>query len=279
MPFGRSGRFFDDDWKPRMTERANTAARHKVLIEEPSRFFKSIGRIWPWFTRTFHRDLGLRGFSDLAQHLWTSTRFDRRYGVRTQFLIPQQDLEFEDKVAQSKSARHRSTPPFNVSTSLQRLSERIGGLRDQGLVDYGCGSGRVLILAAEAGIGHVTGVELSPHLVDQGRVNLDAYKARFKSDAKMQILQVDATKFVPPPEASIFYFFSPFHIDAFDRALDCIRQSVREHPRDIYVMLFMCSHFTTEGLELIGEVVGVQTLTNALDREAFVAAQTPAAFA
>ena len=244
--------------------------RAETRIEPPAWCFTAMKTVWPWAYRTFHRDLQLRGFRDFVAHFWEALHFDRRHGVRTDFLVPSTELGFEDRELQSHSARHRSTPAFGIRTGLDRLAQRIGGLQDEVLVDYGCGAGRVLIIAAQAGARGAIGVELSPHLVELAQVNLENYVEKSGSGAGLSVLQVDATSYVPPSTATIFYFFAPFHDSLFDQALNCIRQSVLDHPRDIYVMLFMCSHFKTEGLHVMSEVTGVQTLTNALDRDAFV---------
>ena len=45
-----------------------------------------------------------------------------------------------------------------------------------GFVDYGCGKGRVLMEAADAGFKRVVGVEFSPELCDIARVELGAFQ-------------------------------------------------------------------------------------------------------
>ena len=149
----------------------------RVRIEPPAQIFARARAWWPWLWRSFARDLGLRGFGDLVYHLWTDFRFDRRHGVRTNYLVAIEDLDFPDAGAQSTSARYRASPAFSVATSLQRLSERLGGLQDQVLIDYGCGAGRILIVAAEAGVSRTIGIELSPQLVAQCQQNADSYSA------------------------------------------------------------------------------------------------------
>lgn len=241
----------------------------RILIERPGDF-ALLRRFVPGAFETVHENLGLRGYGDLVRFLWAERMFDRRYGVRTEFLVPTEELDFADAKAREGASRYRATPPYCVSTCLTRLSERLGDLGGQMMVDYGSGAGRVMILGAEAGIGRVTGLELSPSLAAQCKQNLDAYAARFGKDTEFEILEEDAARYVPPAEATIFYFFNPFSTVFFERALAGIRQSIGDEPRDFYLLLFQTFRYQVKTLDLIGEVTGVKTYSNRLNPGAFL---------
>lgn len=238
---------------------------------EPHGSFRLLRLFSPKTHESVTQNLGLRGYRDLARYVWAEQRFDRRYGVRTEFLIQSGKLDFADSAAQSGSSRYRATPPFCVSESLAWLSRHLGGLENEIMIDYGSGAGRVMILGAEAGFGRVVGVEMSPHLNVQSRENLDRYRAKFHPNCAFEIEERDATTYVPPPDARVFYFFNPFTPEFFERALENIRASVAEHPRDIYLLLFQTFSYSIEDLDLIGSVTGVGTWSNEKNRQTFIA--------
>ena len=241
----------------------------KMRIEPPGNF-RLLQSLSPSAFESVSENLGLRSYRDLARYLWAEWRFDRRYGVRTEYLVPTAELGFSDAALQSGASRYRATPPHCVAVSLARLSEHLGGLGGHGMVDYGCGAGRVIILGAEAGLDRVTGLELSPPLVAQANDNLSRYRERSGSQCQFTVLEADATTYVPPAEMDIFYFFNPFSPDLFERTVDGIRTSVRAHPRPIYLLLFQTFRYQVNGLDLIGSVTGVQTYSNAAAPEVFL---------
>ena len=242
-----------------------------VRIEPPGRF-RLLRLLAPGAWESVHENLGLRGYGDLARYMWAERSFDRRHGVHTEYLVPPEDLGFADADAQAGASRYRATPPHCVAVSLARLSQRLGGLEGQTLVDYGCGAGRVMILGAGAGFGRVIGLELSPPLVAQARGNLGRYAARSARPFSWDVLMQDATLYVPPAEAGVFFFFNPFSPEFFERALNGIRRSVGAHPRTIWLLLFQTFAYRVRGLDLVGSVTGVKTYTNAADPGAFLAA-------
>ena len=76
------------------------------------------------------------------------------------------------------------------------------------LVDYGCGAGRALLVAAALGAASGTGIELQPRLVEQARLNLAAFKA--SNDGPFQVLQANAASYSLPTATNLLFFFKPF---------------------------------------------------------------------
>lgn len=211
-------------------------------------------------------NLGLRSYADLIRHIWHALTFDWRYGVRTGFLVPSADLDIPDSEKQRlRPQRYRATPPLSVSLSLSRLKERLGGLGGHTMVDYGSGAGRVMILGAEAGLGRVIGVELSPNLVRQSVDNLKRYSASSGTSCAFDALNEDASLYEPPSEATVFYFFKPFQEDVFRLVLNRIWTSVQRKPRTIWILLLQTyGRYDTSELHLVGSVAGVDTYSNCL---------------
>jgi SAM-dependent methyltransferase len=106
---------------------------------------------------------------------------------------------------------------------------------DDVLLDYGCGKGRVLVVAAQYPFQKVIGVELNPELSNIARDNIQ--KARVKLRCKdIQVITADATSYLVPPEVNFFFFFYPFTGEIMSRVIDNIHTSLISNPRDITIL-------------------------------------------
>lgn len=75
---------------------------------------------------------------------------------------------------------------------------------DLPFVDIGCGKGRALILAHEAGFSDVSGIEFAPSLARTALRNL----ARLNITARIH--ESDASTFPFPQTAGVYFLFNPF---------------------------------------------------------------------
>ncbi len=96
--------------------------------------------------------------------------------------------------------------------------------RHSHLVDYGCGAGRALLVAAALGAASGTGIELQPRLVEQARLNLAAFKA--SSDGPFQALQANAASYSLPAATNLLFFFKPFVGDTLHTVVKNISSAV-----------------------------------------------------
>lgn len=193
-----------------------------------------------------------------VQNVWHESRFDRKFNVRTGFIVSSDNLDFGDPDIQDQAVRYRPTPPFTMIQGLKKL-RRLSGLdfAEEGFVDYGCGAGRVLVIAAESGFANVTGIELSPLLVETCKRNIEAYAATNRNST-LTVVKQNAMEYVPPPSASVFFFFVPFGADIYRKVMHRIRESIEEHPRIVYIVeigsKLRSFDFQDERCELIGTV-------------------------
>jgi SAM-dependent methyltransferase len=101
-------------------------------------------------------------------------------------------------------------------------------------VDYGAGLGRALALAAAYPFRRLVGVEIAPALVARARANL-ARSVPAARLAAIELWQGNAADYVLPDDATVLYFYNPFHGAVLRRALDEIRRSLRAAPRRVTV--------------------------------------------
>lgn len=108
-------------------------------------------------------------------------------------------------------------------------------------LDYGCGKGRAIAVAASMPFQRVIGVELSEPLIDKCRENLARMRGKHASQVELHC--VDATRYSVPHDVNVIYFFNPFRGDTLAAVLANIQASQREHPRRIHVVYFNNDHF------------------------------------
>ena len=103
------------------------------------------------------------------------------------------------------------------------------------LLDYGCGMGRVIVVACTKPFRSVIGVEVSSALCRIARANVNS--ARNTSQASsVAIVEADATEFEVPDHVTIFWFFNPFYGAVMAKVIARIHASLRRAPRRIVVV-------------------------------------------
>jgi SAM-dependent methyltransferase len=76
-------------------------------------------------------------------------------------------------------------------------------------VDIGCGKGRPLLVAAEAGFSKVFGIEINPKLAAIAEKNAQIFLSKKALSGSIQVIAGDAEK-LDLPEADYFFLFNPF---------------------------------------------------------------------
>ena len=106
---------------------------------------------------------------------------------------------------------------------LFRLFRAIDFKPDDVLVDYGCGRGRVMCIAARMRIAGIRGVEINPDSAASAKRNLEALRGR-KVD-NWSVYSGSAADF-DCGGGSVFYFYNPFGGALFTSVIARVRASV-----------------------------------------------------
>lgn len=107
------------------------------------------------------------------------------------------------------------------------------------LVDFGCGKGRVLFYVNQRFQCDVCGIEVDEELYELALDNRAYYNTRFRDTMeKIEIIHGKAEEYAIRPEDNVFYFFNPFEINIFERVIENIVDSVKQHPRRVFVMMY-----------------------------------------
>ena len=119
--------------------------------------------------------------------------------------------------------------------------------RTSTFIDYGCGKGRALMLALQAGFQNVVGVEFDPCLANLAQVNL-ARARRLSIKGKVRIEVVDAAGFSPPPGPLVGFLYNPFGGDTLRRVARRLSRHASKFPVWIaYINPVHLEEFRSEG--------------------------------
>lgn len=78
-------------------------------------------------------------------------------------------------------------------------------------IDFGCGKGRALLEAARFPFARVIGVEFAPELAQIAEHNRDIMAVKGALAAPVEIVCMDAARYVPPADVDLLcYFYDPF---------------------------------------------------------------------
>ena len=173
-------------------------------------------------------------------------RFDLKYNVKTGFTIPFDKLDYEDKDIQRQSLHYGPSPSYKFVKGLKEF-KKVSSLNfhESTFVDFGCGAGRAMIIAAECGFRKVIGIELSPYLVKLCQSNIISY-SRLRYDCNLTVLSQNAAEYIPPNDANVFFFYAPFGFEIYKKVIQNLITSVNLNPRTIYVLDFLGSHKSVE---------------------------------
>lgn len=108
-------------------------------------------------------------------------------------------------------------------------------------LDYGCGLGRVLALAARYPYSQVIGVEFSAALCVQAQRNVAAAR-RGQRCSSVSVVNADAREFRVPENVSVVYIYNAFRGETLRKVVGNIAESIRSRPRPVQLLVCNCSN-------------------------------------
>src|ERR1039458_9858893 len=108
--------------------------------------------------------------------------------------------------------------------------------RDFAFIDLGSGKGRTLLMASDYPFRRIVGVELLSALNRAAHDNLTKYRSESQKCFAIEAICGNATEFAFPVEPTVLFLFNPFPESGLRRVIANLEQSLREHPRKVYVL-------------------------------------------
>jgi len=150
--------------------------------------------------------------------------------------------------------------PYRV---LRKLFARYPINQDDHLIDFGCGKGRVLVMAAKNGCKNLYGIDLSRSLLDIATINLSRCKQKC-ADLYYKLICMDAKKYVFNPNINKVYLLNPFQLRVFMHLIKSLLSSIEDNPRTITVYYCGIKQSIKDYLDKIGcfKLIGEEEIDN-----------------
>ena len=130
-------------------------------------------------------------------------------------------------------AEHHPYEPTDYCV-LERLANSGYITKQNILIDYGSGKGRVSIFMANQTRCHSIGIEYDERLYERAIVNGESPAAK----NRVSFVLGDAATYTLPDNADRCFFFNPFALHTIKRVLGNIFDSLYHHPREILLFFY-----------------------------------------
>lgn len=178
------------------------------------------------------RRQGARRVAQTLASIGEDMLFDRRHGVETSQHVEIGQAGPVDGEHGEHGAAYHPTRVRHFRKVMDALSLPPG----LGLLDYGAGKGRVLLLATQQPFHRIVGVEYAASLCRDAENNLQTWRARTGMGHQVEIVHTDAATYEIAPDLHVFYLFNPFGPVVLEKVLDQIHASLRRHPRRAWII-------------------------------------------
>jgi hypothetical protein len=186
-------------------------------IKKAARMLKTEGAVYTF--RQARTRLLLYARARLTEEL-----YERRFGIRTRGKLSLESLGINDPDA-----------VWYAPTSYPAFFNAMRHVPVSGaFVDYGSGLGRTLVAAGTFPFNRVTGVELSPSLVERSLQNLA--KARGTICQNIEVVCTNAAHWHVPSDVTVFHFYNPFLKQTLRTVVGNIAESLREARRQAWIV-------------------------------------------
>ncbi|KAA1258218.1 Methyltransferase domain protein [Rubripirellula obstinata] len=158
--------------------------------------------------------------------------FDRRHQLDTRSEVAINDLDISDEDKQ-----HADKYKPTRARYFRKIMAKLDLPRDGVFVDVGCGKGRILLLAAEHGFDRVVGLEISPALCEIAKRNVATFQESTPTASSINVVCTNILDYQMDGSETVFFLYSPFDRPVTDSFLRMIRQSLTDHPRDLWLII------------------------------------------
>ncbi len=159
--------------------------------------------------------------------------------------------------------------------------ERLAGSgligKDDVVLDYGCGKGRVGFFLSYRTKAKTIGIEYDERIYDSALENQKTAVTKAKAD----FVLTRAEEYEVPAEGNRCYFFNPFSVEILRKVMARIIESYYENPREIFLFFyypadeFMAYLMTVDELEFYDEIACDDLFEGKDNRERIMIFQLP----
>jgi SAM-dependent methyltransferase len=156
---------------------------------------------------------------------------EKKYGITTTEIDRLKRLETKGPHRKNASI-YQGSNYFLLQKAFTYLQNELPGA---GLVDFGCGKGRVLAVAAYFKSPRITGIDFAAALCAEAKINIEAIRHWYPG-TQFYIICDDAVNYDIRPDDKFFFFFNPFDEQLMLQVVKNISRSLKEFPREMIVI-------------------------------------------
>ncbi|MEO6637843.1 MAG: class I SAM-dependent methyltransferase [Ginsengibacter sp.] len=179
--------------------------------------------------------------------LWQEIKGEKKYDINTVEIDRLSTLSVK-----SDNLSHASIYQGANYFLLEKAFDYLASIHaNRNIVDFGCGKGRVLVVAAYYGFSKITGIDFAKALCVAAEQNIERVKTSYPG-AAFNIICDDAVNYKISADENVFFFFNPFDEVVMLVVAKNILQSLRENPRHVTVVYLNPLHkeiFLSAGFE------------------------------
>lgn len=212
---------------------------------------------WQWWTYAANYEGYFAATRRLLGVLWEFVRDSTPERLRARFGDADYDWDYRvnttsgavgwrDRLLGMFHSAYQPTEPAAFHEMIQALQQTRGpdhttlnaklDFRDFTFIDLGSGKGRTLLMASDYPFRRIIGVELLPSLHEIAQQNLRQYKSESQKCFTLESVCADATDFPLPEDPLVIFLFNPFPESGMRQVVANLEQSLRLHPRPVYVL-------------------------------------------
>jgi hypothetical protein len=208
---------------------------------------------WHWWTYAAHYEGYFAATRRLLGVLWEFARDSTPDRLRARFGDADYDWDYRvnttsgavawrDRLLGMFHSAYQPTEPATFYEMIGAVQQALDsgrevlGFRDFTFIDLGSGKGRTLLMASDYPFRRIIGVELLPSLHKIAQENLLQYKSESQKCFALESICADATDFPSPADPLVIFLFNPFPESGMRKVVANLEQSLRAHPRPVYVL-------------------------------------------
>jgi SAM-dependent methyltransferase len=180
---------------------------------------------------TWHR---IREF--VARSVPRVSEFDRSFGVDTDGATNDTTYLRDLKISSPTWVHAHDYIPVKAEHFRRALSAVPVRHAEYTFIDFGCGKGRAMLLAAEHPFQKVVGIDFSRELVATARANWAAYRNPEQRCHQAEFVCADFLDYELPRSPAVLFFNHPCKENILVRVARRIRESVSRDPRPVFVL-------------------------------------------
>ena len=177
---------------------------------------------------TFHRGGWKASLQDVGDRV-----VDKYLGIDTTGIVFHEDLEFTS----AAGGFYQASNWVNL-ISLGRTFRKLRVTPRDSFIDFGCGKGQILAMAARYPFTRVIGLDLSAKLLEVAQQNIDRIQAKARC-GHLELVNENALDYEIPDDITYAYFYMPFPTEVYEPVVSRLAESARRSPRLIHIIYLL----------------------------------------